>query len=114
MPVVLISGNEVVELLAIVDTGASNCLFERKHGELLNPENESGDYRTFWTATGPVNAFGHIVQIDVLGLRFESMVFFFAEERINKNLLGRAGWLDRIRFGLVDHDSLLYLASYDQ
>jgi hypothetical protein len=41
------------------------------------------------------------------------MVYFFGDERINKNLLGRAGWLDRIRLGLVDHDGELYLASYD-
>jgi hypothetical protein len=41
------------------------------------------------------------------------MVYFFADERINKNLLGRIGWLDRVRFGLVDHDEELYLAPYD-
>jgi hypothetical protein len=41
------------------------------------------------------------------------MVYFFADERINKNLLGRIGWLDRIRLGLVDHDGELYLAPYD-
>jgi hypothetical protein len=40
-------------------------------------------------------------------------VYFFADERINKNLLGRVGGLDRVRFGLVDHDQELYLAPYD-
>jgi hypothetical protein len=28
-------------------------------------------------------------------------------------LLGRAGWPDRIRLGLVDHDGELYLVAYD-
>jgi hypothetical protein len=60
-----------------------------------------------------VDAFGHAVELQVLGLTFESIVYFFADERINKNLLGRAGWLDRIRLGLVDHDGELYLAAYD-
>ncbi len=32
------------------------------------------------------------------------MVYFFADERSNKNLLGRTGWLNRVRFGLVEHD----------
>ena len=41
------------------------------------------------------------------------MVYFFADERIRKNLLGRTGWLDRVRFGLVDHDQSLFLAPYD-
>jgi hypothetical protein len=49
----------------------------------------------------------------VLDIEIESMVYFFPEERINKNLLGRVGWLDRVRFGLVDYDHELYLAAYD-
>jgi hypothetical protein len=41
------------------------------------------------------------------------MVYFFADQRIGKNLLGRVGWLDRVRLGVADHDHLLYLAAYD-
>jgi hypothetical protein len=50
--------------------------------------------------------------MEMLGLQFESVVYFFADERIDKNLLGRIGWLDRIRLGLIDHDGELYLAPY--
>jgi len=113
MPVVLKSGGEVVDLVADLDTGANNCVFERKHGEDLKLEIETGDRRVFRSVTGGVEAFGHIVELDVLGLKVESMVYFFGDERINKNLLGRIGWLDRIRLGLVDHDGELYLAPYD-
>jgi hypothetical protein len=113
MPVILRSGGAAVKLLAYLDTGASNCLFERKHGELLNLEIEAGDRRTFWTAAGGVEAFGHFVELEVLGIVFESMVYFFGDEHIHKNLMGRAGWLNRIRLGLVDHDGELYVASYD-
>lgn len=28
-------------------------------------------------------------------------------------VLGGMGWLDRIRFGLVEYDCTVYLASYD-
>lgn len=113
LPLVLRSAEETVDLLAHVDTGASNCLFEREHGEMLNLDIESGDPKTFATATGRINAFGHVVSLEVLEHRFESMVYFFADQRISKNLLGRVGWLDRVRFGVVDHDHLLYLAAYD-
>jgi predicted aspartyl protease len=113
MPVILNNGAERVKLLAHVDTGASHCLFERKHGELLNLDVEAGDPMAFRTATGRVAAFGHLVTIETLGLNFESVVYFLADERINKNLLGRLGWLDRIRLGLIDHDGVLYVASYD-
>jgi predicted aspartyl protease len=113
IPVILGSGAERVKLLAHVDTGAANCLFERQHGELLNLDVEAGDPRTYRTATGRVEAFGHLVTVEVLDLKFESVVYFFGDERINKNLLGRVGWLDRIRFGLIDHDGELYVAPYD-
>jgi hypothetical protein len=43
LPVVLRSGAETIDLLAYVDTGASNCLFEREHGEMLNLNIEAGD-----------------------------------------------------------------------
>ena len=113
LPVFLSSGEERIKLLSHVDTGATHCLFERRHAELMNLDVEAGDPRAFRTATGRVEAFGHLVTIETLGLSFESVVYFFADERINKNLLGRLGWLDRIRIGVIDYDGLLYLASYD-
>lgn len=91
LPLVLRSAGETVDLLAHVDTGASNCLFEREHGEMLNLDIEAGDPKAFSTATGHIHAFGHMVSLEALDFKFESMVYFFADERINKNLLGRTG-----------------------
>jgi hypothetical protein len=54
VPVVLKHGLEVVDFLAFIDTGATNCLFQRAHGELLGLEIEIGVPKTFWTATGRV------------------------------------------------------------
>jgi predicted aspartyl protease len=113
VPVFLNNGAERVKLLAHVDTGASHCLFERKQAELLDLDVEAGDPMAFRPATGRVEAFGHLVTIETLALRFEAVVYFFADERINKNLLGPLGWLDRIRLGLIDHDGVLYMVSYD-
>lgn len=113
VPVVMRSGGNVVDLLARVDTGASNCLFAREQAEMLGLKVEAGDPKTFWTAAGRVKAFGHLVSMEVLDIELESIVYFFADEGIKRNLLGRTGWLDRLRFGLVDRDQLLYLAEYD-
>ncbi len=33
---------------------------------------------------------------------------------IDQNVLGRIGWLDRVRLGLVQHDHKIYLAPYDR
>jgi hypothetical protein len=113
LPVVLRSGRETVDLIAHVDTGAANCLFERKHAEMLNLQVERGERKIFRTANSRVETFGHIVSLEALDLRSESMVYFFADERINKNVLGRAGWLDRVRLGLIEHDQTLHVAAYD-
>jgi hypothetical protein len=113
VPVTLTSGAQSVGVLCYIDTGASNCLFEHGHGRMLNLDIEAGEPMTFQTATGRVRTFGHVVSIEVLGLKFESMVYFFADEEIEKNLLGRGGWLDRVRFGLVEYDRRFYLSAYD-
>jgi hypothetical protein len=31
----------------------------------------------------------------------------------DRNFLGRSGWLDRLRIGIIDYDHLLYLSTYD-
>ena len=48
----------------------------------------------------------------MLGIVIHSLVYFFAESAIRKNVLGRNGWLDRVRIGLVDYDREFYLAAY--
>ena len=58
------NGAERVKPLAHVDTGASRCLFARRHGELLNLEVEAVNPLIFRTATGRVEAFGHLVTIE--------------------------------------------------
>ena len=40
------------EINAKIDTGAENCIFERKHGERLGIEIESGREQIFSTAAG--------------------------------------------------------------
>jgi hypothetical protein len=113
VPVTLKSGSESIGVLSYVDTGASYCLFQRGHGRMLNLDIEAGEPMIFQTATSQVNTFGHMVSLEALGITFESMVYFFADDGIQKNLLGRTGWLDRIRFGLVDYDRKFYIAPYD-
>jgi hypothetical protein len=47
------------------------------YGELLNLDVKAGNPMAFRTATGRVEAFGHLVTIETLGLNFESVVYFF-------------------------------------
>jgi hypothetical protein len=53
------------------------------------------------------------VTIAVLDVQVHAMVYFYEDASINRNVLGRNGWLNRVRLGLVDYDSLVYLSAYD-
>jgi len=114
LPIVLRVGDSSADLVASVDTGASYCLFDRKYGEALGLNVEFGALKVFVTANSRFEAFGHEVTIDALGIETHTTVFFFADPIIRKNVLGRHGWLDRMKIGIVDYDQMLYLAEYDE
>src|SRR5271168_1671444 len=112
VPVLLKSGPNSVRLATSIDTGATFCIFRNELAEALSLDLASSAPKRFRTATGSFEAFGHEVEISVLGVTTLSTVYFFADAAINKNVLGRVGWLDRVQLALVDHDSTLYLAPY--
>lgn len=112
LPVSLNAGGEGVDLLAAIDTGASHCIFEHSVGVRLGLRESDGEIKQFRTANAGFTAFGHEVEINALGIRTYSLVYFFADPAIRKNVLGRNGWLDRLRIGISDYDRTLYLATY--
>jgi hypothetical protein len=104
-----------VRILAKLDTGADNCIFQRAYGEELGLDIESGDPRTFYTATGNFfEAFGHYVVIESFKWSFTSMVYFAKEGDVSRNVLGRNGWLRNFRLALIDYDSVFHVSAYDE
>ena len=75
MPVSLKLGRETARIEAAVDTGASFCVFARSVAVSLGIEVETGFSQVFLSANGPVEAFGHTVQLTVLGMDFDALVF---------------------------------------
>ena len=114
VPVVLEVAGKKVGLTPSIDTGASHCLFERSYAEAMGLEVEQGMRLAFQTANSRFEAYGHEVVLKVLGLEFLSMVYFFADSEIRKNVLGRGGWLSRVRLAVVDYDLQIYLSPYDE
>ena len=88
--------------------------FDREYAEALSIEVESGTPTHFQTVYSRFQAYGHTLSLEVLGMEFDSVVYFFADSAISKNVVGRLGWLDRIRLAVVHHDSTLYLSAYDE
>lgn len=114
VPIKLIYGGEEVDFPAKLDTGSSHCIFQYKHGARLGLTVENGTPLSFGTATGIFRAFGHELTISVLGVETHSMVYFAADEYFSRNVLGRQGWLDRVKLGLIDYEAKLFLSLYEQ
>lgn len=106
-------GEEVVTCSAKVDTGAQVCLFEREIGEGLGIDIESGHRIRLRTLTGTLTAFGHELTLQTAGLTFYTVVYFPSTYNLQRNLLGRHGWLRLIRLGVIDYDNMLYLGQYN-
>jgi hypothetical protein len=113
VPVKLGVGEQRIELIATLDTGAAHCIFERRYAEELGLDVESGRAQRFRTMAGSFVAYEHEVTIHTLGIEFSAAIFFAQDSGFNRNFLGRSGWLDRLRIGIIDYDRLLFLAAYD-
>jgi hypothetical protein len=113
LPITLHSGEHSTHLEAQVDTGASCCIFRRQLAEGLGLDVESGFQQEINTVTGAFTTFGHMVTISVLGFDFDAVVYFAAAENFTRNVLGRSGWLDRVRLGIVYTNSEVYLSPHD-
>lgn len=107
-------GNLFINCEARVDTGAEVCLFQRAIGEALEIPIENGVKKRLETLTGVLTAYGHEVVLELLGLQLQTVVYFAESDEVRRNLLGRQGWLQLIRLGIVDYDSELYLSLYDE
>lgn len=114
VPVLLKTGSSVIELLAKIDTGASDCLFERGYAEALGLKLEDGVRKTYATANSRFEAYGHETVINVMGIETHTLAYFFADHHITRNVLGRRGWLDRVRLGIVDYDQAIYLGGHEE
>ncbi len=112
IPVTLHHGQDKVTFDADLDTGSTFCIFNRGHAETLGLSVESGEPTRFKTVTGSFDAYGHTLTLETLGYSFDVTVYFAAHENFTRNVLGRRGWLDQVRLGIIEYESKLYLSRY--
>ena len=96
-----------------LDTGSTFCVFQRQYAEALGIEVEQGTPERMRAATGSFLAYGHELLISMEGIEWQATVFFAEDEYFPVNVVGRVGFLDRLRIGLVDYEQTLYLSAYD-
>jgi hypothetical protein len=114
LEVALKTNNRVARVEANIDTGASYSIFNRRVGEELSVQIETGYRQIFSTATGAFEAYGHEATLIVGEIEFDVMVFFGVNKNFNRNVIGRFGGLDHLRIGIVDYEGKLYLSRYDE
>jgi len=114
IPAVLRSSGKTAYCDAKVDPGAQVCVFQREVGESLGLDIESGHRIKLSSLGGSLIAFGHSVTLSTFDWEFDSLVYFVQNYNLPRNLLGREGWLQKMRVAVVDYDAELYLSSYDK
>ena len=97
-----------------LDTGSTFCIFQRHYGELLGLEIEKGEPEIIRTATGKFIAYGHEITLTVANLEWNATVYFAKDETFPVSVIGRIGFLDRLKIGLVDYQQLLYISSLSE
>lgn len=100
------------EILAKVDTGSAVCLFSHEVGVALGIPIEQGIPQRLGGLAGSLEAFGHEVTLQTGDIAFESLVYFAKYPGLQRNLLGRRGWLRNLKLAVIDYDNLLYLSVY--
>jgi len=113
VPVELSAGEESVKVTAKLDSGSTFCVFRRARGEALSFDIESGTPQWISTATGSFLAYGHEATLSGLGFQLDVTVFFAPDESFNRDVLGRHGWIQQLKLGIVDYDGKLYAGKYD-
>jgi predicted aspartyl protease len=94
---------------AKIDTGSEFCFFQRELADRLRIEVEDGYPIRLGTLAGTITAYAHTVELDTLGIRFESLVLFTSAYETTRSILGRRGWLENLHLALTMDDEMLYL-----
>jgi len=114
LPVTLGCNSLTIDFEAKLDTGSSHCIFERRFGENIGIEIENGTPEQFGTTTSGFVAYGHEVTISVLSIETYATVYFAESPYFPRSVLGRQGFLDRVKLGLIDYEGKLLLSVYGE
>jgi hypothetical protein len=111
----LIAGDQELELDAYLDTGATYCVFPRWVGASLGIDVDAGEETRLGTGGGPLVCYLHYLTLRIGSLYFEAAPICFTKfDGFPRCLLGRGGWLQKVRLGLVTYEDQLYLGLFDE
>ncbi len=109
-----INKTDFIGVNAKLDTGSTFCIFQRRFAEALKLKVEDGEKESIRTAKGSFTAFGHEVNLSCLDIEWTTTVYFAQDESFPVNVLGRRGFLQVLKIGLVEYEQILYLSPYNE
>lgn len=112
LPTQLSYGGRTIRITAKVDPGAAVCLFRNEEGIKLGIPIEQGLPKRLGGLAGSLDAFGHEIILQTGDFVFQSIIYFAKYPGLPLNLLGREGWLRKLRLAVIDYDNLLYFSEY--
>ena len=114
-PITLSVAGREIEADAHLDTGATYSVIPREVGERLGLDVEAGEPTSIRTGGGPMPAFLHYTNLTIDELFFEDVPICVAKyPEFHRILLGRGGWLQKVRLNLLVYEDSLYLNLHDQ
>jgi predicted aspartyl protease len=115
LPITLSIGGREIDARAHLDTGAAYCVVPRETGERLGLDVEAGEPTSLRTGGGPMPAFLHYANLTIGELFFEDVPVCVAKyPEFDRILLGREGWLQKVRLTLIVYEDSLYLNLHGQ
>lgn len=89
IPITLQYKGRKKDFLALIDSGASTCVFRKEVAESLNIMIEKGKLTYLGGVGGHIKGYIHEIQVEVAGKQFLSPIVFSHEYFVSFNLLGR-------------------------
>ncbi len=115
LPITLSIAGQEIEANAYLDIGATYCVLPREAGERLGLDVEAGEPTSLRTGGGQMPTFLHYANLTIDELSFEDVPICVAKyQEFDRILLGRAGWLQKVRLNLVVYEDSLYLNLHGQ
>ncbi len=103
-----------ISVLTKLDTGSTFCIFQSRYAKMLGLEIEKGEPESVRAATSTFIVYGHELTLKISNLEWEATVYFTPDENFPVSVLGRIGFLDRLKIGLIDYEQILYLNAYNE
>lgn len=115
IPVTLSAAGGDVKMQGYLDTGSKYCVIPRWVGEQLGINIEAGQVTSLRTGGGSMSTYLHYVTLSIGDLAFEDVPICIAKYRdFDRCMVGRAGWLQKVRMNLIPYDEHLYLNLHGQ